>query len=726
MKNIVTAICFLLVNGIFSGLIAQKKLQNVKQEQCATMVRLEDKFKQNPGLKASFTRQLESFNRTMDARTSKQQGVDNTTGIARPEATYSIPVVFHIVMVDPSLVTDAQILAQLDVLNKDFGGVNADAANLPDVFKPLIGKSGIQFCLAQRTPDGEITTGIERTTTTKPSFSNADDGVKHAMLGGVDIWRGDKYYNIWVCALSNKLLGYGTFPNDQAPLEQGVVIEYRSLAGSTDRDYLNYNGGKTLTHETGHYFNLYHIWGDDNGECTGTDYVDDTPNQGNFTTGCYSGIKTDNCTTSGNGILYEDYMDYSNDQCLVLFTKLQVARMETALLTYRSSLTSSNACTPVELKSLDAQLKTIDAPTQRICTNSFSPVVTIRNRGLQTLNTLLIKTVIDNGTPVSYSWTGSLSSLASNAVTLSAVTITPGNHQIKIFVTSPNAGTDENNTNDTLTTAVQYYEPVASVTEGFEGNIFPPAGWDVVNPDHSITWQKITGVAKTGNASVIIRNSDYTNLFEKDYLRLPEVNLINVDSAFFSFQVAAAVASETSLAGNNWDTLEVLISKDCGLTYTSLYKKWDSTLITTYTNTLLSFVPASSEWRKDSIDLTPYINQGKIMLAFRNTTGNENNIYLDDISIRTININPNLKAAGFLVTPNPVKNSVAVQFYPNPSNLKSIQLYNLFGQKLAETNISSGAGLPLYTFNMSRYPAGAYIVRAVFTDKVIVKKIIKE
>ncbi|WP_301923123.1 M43 family zinc metalloprotease [Ferruginibacter sp.] len=723
MKNIVTAICFLLVNGIFSGLIAQKKLQNVKQEQCATMVRLEDKFKQNPGLKASFTRQLESFNRTLADKIQTQQRNAGSAGINSPATTYTIPIVFHIVLPNPTLVTDAQIIAQLDVLNKDYSGTNEDAANLPSYFHPIFGQSPIQFCLAQRTPTGEITNGIERITTTQTPFSPSNDGVKHTSTGGIDLWDGTKYFNVWITALSNNLLGYGTFPNDGFPLEQGAVVEYRSLPNGV---YNNYNQGKTLSHETGHYFNLYHIWGDDNGACTGTDYVDDTPNQADFTTGCYNGVRIDSCTSTGNGILYQNYMDYSYDQCMILFTKLQVVRMTNALLSYRSSLTSSNGCTPVELKTLDAQLKTIDAPTQRICTNSFSPVVTIRNMGLQTLNTLLIKTVIDNGTPVSYSWTGSLSSLASDVVTLSAVTITPGNHQIKIFVASPNAGTDENNTNDTLTTAVQYYEPVASVTEGFEGNIFPPAGWDVVNPDHSITWQKITGVAKTGNASVIIRNFDYTNLFEKDYLRLPEVNLINVDSAFFSFQVAAAVASETSLVGNNWDTLEVLISKDCGLTYTSLYKKWDSTLITTYTNTLISFVPASSEWRKDSIDLTPYINQGKIMLAFRNTTGNENNIYLDDISIRTININPNLKAAGFLVTPNPVKNSVAVQFYPNPSNLKSIQLYNLFGQKLAETNISSGAGLPLYTFNMSRYPAGAYIVRAVFTDKVIVKKIIKE
>ena len=182
--------------------------------------------------------------------------------------------------------------------------------------------------MAQRTPDGENTNGIDRFRTTKKSFSNDKDSVKHAALGGVDIWDGTKYFNVWICTLSNGLLGYGTFPNDGAPLGQGVVIDYRTLPGGS---FKNYNEGKTLTHESGHYFNLYHIWGDDGGACTGTDYVDDTPNQGNSTSNCPSGLKTDNCTTDGNGILYQDYMDYSFDPCLLLFTNGQVVRMESAL-----------------------------------------------------------------------------------------------------------------------------------------------------------------------------------------------------------------------------------------------------------------------------------------------------------------------------------------------------------------------------------------------------------
>ena len=723
MKKFAAFFLFLLVIIIPINLFAQKNMRIFKQQQCATMDRLEANFRKNPSLKNTFNQQLRVFNNITNKLAAKLQNFKNLSKENGNTATQTIPVVFHIVVADQSTVTDAQIRAQLDVLNKTFAGTNSDASGLPSYFKPIFGNSKIQFCLAQRTPNDEITDGIDRIATTKASFSHTDDGVKYTVSGGTEIWDGDRYFNIWVCALADNLLGYGTFPNDGKPNEQGVVIEYRSLPGGS---FGNYNGGKTLTHETGHYFNLIHIWGDDDGACTGTDYIDDTPNQSNFSSGCYTGIKTDNCTSDGNGILYQDYMDYSYDKCLLLFTNLQEVRMESALLNYRSSLTNSNGCTPVVLKPLDAQLKTILSPTQRICNSNISPEVTLRNMGLQTLTSVIISTVIDNGIPVTYNWSGSLVSLANIKVTIPNLDIAEGIHSLKIYVSSPNMGTDQNNKNDTLNTTVQYYKAMSTIKEGFEGNTFPPVAWDILNPDKTVTWKQITGIAKTGNASTIIDNFNNMNIGQSDYLRLPELNLIGIDSAYFSFQIAASAFTPFTTAGNNWDTLEVLLSQDCGISYTSLYKKWGAGLVTTTAENTKYFVPAASEWRQDSINLTSYINKGKIMLAFKNTTGNENNIYLDDINLRTQTINPNLKATGFLVTPNPAKNKITVQFYPNPVKLVSIQLYNLMGQKLSENPVVKGEGVALYNFNISNYPAGTYIVRAVYEDKVTTKKIIKE
>ncbi|MEO5682130.1 MAG: M43 family zinc metalloprotease [Chitinophagaceae bacterium] len=711
-------VCFIILSVIFAGIVYGQKNAKTIPEQCGTMQTLAVKLERNPQLKKQFEEERNRFNTVL------RHGADRlAAGQAQQNGNRSalvVPVVFHIVLTNPAVVTDAQIQAQLDTLNKDFAGLNGDSVNIPAYFKPFFGKSGIQFCLARQTPAGEPTSGIERITTAKTSFLNTDDGVKHVASGGADTWDPSGYYNIWVCVLSNGILGYGTFPGSSNDSEQGVAFDYRSLPGGS---YATYNGGKTLTHETGHFFNLYHTWGDDNGACTGTDYVDDTPNQANSSSTCTSGIKTDNCTSSGDGIMYQNYMDYTYDNCLVMFTNQQVARMESALIAYRPSLLSSIACQTPVLYNLDAQLRTINQPGQRICNNPFTPIINIRNRGTQTLTNLTVTTLVDNATVGTYTWTGSLAQLASTNITLNAITTVPGNHVLKIVLSQPNNNTDQNPVNDTLSISFQYYNPVNAVSESFEGSVFPPAGWDIVNPDNGISWQKVNGVAKTGSSSVMINNLNYSSVGQLDYLRLPDANLTGVDSAYFSFQVAAATFTDINTANNNWDTLEVLISTDCGNTYTSLYKKWGSTLVTRTAATTASFVPTAAEWRKDSINISNYIGAGKILLAFRNNTGFENNIYLDDINLRTVTINPNLKSRGFLVTPSPTTGLVTVQFYPQPADIRGIQIFNMNGQKIAET-ITNGQS-NYYQLNISHASAGAYVVRIVMGDKVLVKKIIK-
>ncbi|MCW3118621.1 MAG: hypothetical protein JWM28_2703, partial [Chitinophagaceae bacterium] len=583
--------------------------------------------------------------------------------------------------------------------------------------------SKINFCLAQRTPDDVPTTGIVRSVTTKTSFSNTDnESVKHAALGGVDAWDVDRYLNVWVCDMSNDLLGYGTFPDAGPSNEQGAVIDFACIPGGS---LTGYNGGKTLTHEIGHYFNLYHIWGDDNGACTGTDYVDDTPNQANSTSSCPTGVQTDACSTVAPGFLYEDYMDYTGDNCLVMFTVEQVARMEAALNLYRPSLLTSNGCVPVNLQNYDAQPRFINNPPQRICDAAFTPAVTIFNKGSVTLTSLTINATIDNGAVATTNWTGSLASLSSSVVTLTSMTMPVGNHILTVYTNNPNGTPDQNTSNDTLTTSIMYFPPVdPPLSESFEGPTFPPDGWDIVNEDKLLTWQKITGYAKTGNHSVYKDNIHDNLVGQRDYLRLPTINLGTADSAFISFQVAAAVYSDPATTGNPFDTLQVLVSKDCGQTYTSIYKKWGADLITRQGATTNEFFPTSNEWRKDSIDISAYLSQGNILLAFQNTTEYENNIFLDDINVRTVTVNPNLKMKGYLVTPNPTNGQVTIQFYPQPVDLKGIVIFSSLGQKVAETSIATGQANNYYTYDLSRDAPGVYIIRAFFTDRTITKKIV--
>lgn len=702
---------------LFPMLIQAQQTERVAKEQCGTMQRLELKLARNPKLKARFEQERLAFTNALKRSAFRLEGDSNS------KTAYTIPIVFHIVTANPNNISDATILAQLEVLNRAFSGTNADTTRIPSYFKPLFGKSAIQFCLAQRTPTGEGTSGIERTKTSQTSFSSDNDAVKHASTGGADSWDTKKYYNVWICPLSNNILGYSTFPNDSgASADQGVVIDYRSLPGGS---FTNYRMGKTLPHETGHYFNLYHIWGDDQGACTGTDYVDDTPNQADATKSCPSGIKYDACTPDSNGIMYQNYMDYTYDSCLVMFTRQQVVRMESALITYRSSLLTSNACTPPIIKNFDARLSSIDQPSQRLCSSSISPVVSIQNNGSQTLTSLDISTRIDSGTISTFKWTGSLAYLATATVNLNTINITPGTHTLNIYVANPNNNADEITTNDTISTSIQFYAPTTSVSESFEGNTFPPTGWDIVNPDNSITWKKVTGVSKTGSSSVMIENFNYNFIGAKDDLRLPTVSLQNADSAFLSFQVAAATYSAATSNTGVWDTLQVLVSTDCGQTYTSLYKKYGADLVTRPGSTTYAFVPNASEWRKDSIDLAGFLGQSNLLFSIRNTAGYENNIYLDDINVRSVFINPNLKRVGFLVTPNPTSGAIMVQFYPQPSSLRALQVYNISGQKLTEVNIQDGQANNSYNIDLTSFAPGTYILRAVFSDRVITRKILK-
>jgi len=698
---------------LFFALAAQNS--RVRIEKCGTMQHLEKKLQENAVLRARFEQKKIEFNRTVSSL--------RATNTARLSATIYIPVVFHIVMNDPSIISDVQIQAQLDTLNKDFFGANGDSTKIPSYFKPLFGRSSIQFCLAQRTPDGDASNGIERVITTRNNFS-FDDGVKHDYSGGAVSWNPSKYLNVWVCTLSDNLLGYSTMPQDGTPsADEGVVIEYRSLPGSS---FANFNDGKTLTHETGHYFNLYHIWGDDNGGCYGDDFVDDTPNQADHTSGCPSGVVTDNCNQTVNGVMYQNYMDYSNDPCLVMFTQGQVDRMETALSMYRSSLLSSNGCQPVILNNYDVQLRSVNQPSQRVCDAMFTPQVTIRNRGSQNLTSVQISTKIDNSPATTYQWTGSVSTYNTATINLNNLTTTSGTHTLTVYVSNPNSTVDQDRSNDTLQISFDYSAPVTAVSESFETAVFPPAGWDIINRDNSLTWQRITGIAKTGNASAMFNNFDYDHVGEIDDLRMPTMNIpAGTDSAFLSFQVAAAAFTVLNSPGNIWDTLEVLISKDCGKTYSSLYKKWGRTLVTDTLPASDQFFPTSNQWRKDSINLANYIGSNDLVVAFRNITGYENNIFLDDINLRTVVVNPNLKTQGFLITPNPTFGTIVVQFYPQANNLRAIQLFNDIGQKIAEVNVATSGALNYYSFDLGRHPKGMYTVRCVFTDRIITKKVIK-
>jgi hypothetical protein len=306
---------------------AKKQPTTPQRRQCGTMAVHQRLLEQYP----SFRQNLVDIERIVTRRMLSGMA-------ARSGAPTIIPVVVHVVYNSAvENISDTQINSQIAVLNKDYRATNTDRNKVPAVWRGLVTDVNIQFVLASKDPAGNPTTGITRTHTTRTSFSD-DNGVKSAASGGADAWPTDRYLNIWVCTFertaTGQLLGYAQFPGGP-PKTDGVVI-LNTAFGTKGSAAAPFNGGRTATHEIGHWLNLHHIWGDTS-HCEGTDFVDDTPNQQlpNFGKPHFPHVT---CGNGPSGDMFMNYMDYVDDDSMVMFSAGQAARMTATLDGPRSTI----------------------------------------------------------------------------------------------------------------------------------------------------------------------------------------------------------------------------------------------------------------------------------------------------------------------------------------------------------------------------------------------------
>jgi hypothetical protein len=231
--------------------------------------------------------------------------------------TINIPVYVHVIYnASAENISDEQIQSQMDQLNADFAATNADY-NPPAEFASVAsGNTGIQFTLVQTT----------RKFSTRTSWGTNDD-MKKSSQGGVDPITPSTHLNMWVCNIGGGILGYAQFPGG-SPTTDGVVMSPQFFGSNNYGSgyYLSapYDKGRTTTHEVGHYLNLRHIWGD--GRCNADDFVDDTPIAGSPNYGCPS-PGTNSCRNKAGNDMFMNYMDYTNDDCMYMFSAGQKDRM---------------------------------------------------------------------------------------------------------------------------------------------------------------------------------------------------------------------------------------------------------------------------------------------------------------------------------------------------------------------------------------------------------------
>lgn len=297
---------------------------------CGTVEYMESLYKQDP----AYRQKMIDLEKYVEKYTKEHSTKDGDVTVI------TIPVVVHVVWNLPvQNISDDQILSQIDVLNKDFRRLNADTNLTPAPWKSLGADCQIEFRMARRDPSGNPTLGITRTQTSITEFGQST-ALKFTSQGGHDAWDRDKYLNLWVCNLGSQLLGYATFPGGNASID-GVAIGYNYF-GTVGTLSAPYNKGRTATHEIGHWLWLYHIWGDDNGSCSGSDLIGDTPNQASEFYGCPSYPTTDACSPSAPGVMFMNYMDYTDDACMNLFTQGQLVRINSAINGPRLPIQSSN------------------------------------------------------------------------------------------------------------------------------------------------------------------------------------------------------------------------------------------------------------------------------------------------------------------------------------------------------------------------------------------------
>ncbi|MDA8772045.1 M43 family zinc metalloprotease [Flavobacteriales bacterium] len=307
------------------------------QRNCGSMDVLELQLEEDP--KRAFM---------MDQIETHLLNIENT-GVREVNGVVNIPVVVHVIYNNSTEnISDAQVLSQINVLNEDFRRTNPDA---DDTWSQAT-DSEIEFCMATSDPLGNATSGIVRTSTSVSAFGT-NDQMKFASSGGADAWPASDYLNIWVCDISGGILGYAQFPGGSATTD-GIVIDYQYF-GTIGTASAPFDLGRTATHEVGHWLNLRHIWGD--GGCNVDDFVSDTPASNSANYGCALGN-----SACGSVDMVQNYMDYSDDACMNLFTLGQRNRMRALFESggYRSSLLNSSACGDVVAPTCDDGLQNGD------------------------------------------------------------------------------------------------------------------------------------------------------------------------------------------------------------------------------------------------------------------------------------------------------------------------------------------------------------------------------
>ncbi|MBI4947626.1 MAG: T9SS type A sorting domain-containing protein [Bacteroidetes bacterium] len=343
---------------------------------------------------------------------------------------------------------------------------------------------------------------------------------------------------------------------------------------------------------------------------------------------------------------------------------------------------------------IDVGIIGITTPSGNICNVNafnFQPVAVLKNFGPDTLVSCEINFSIDYNSWQTYNWNGSLLPNQTINVTLTYMNASSGNHLFTCYSNNPNGENDLNAGNDNNVS--NFFSPYdLQMSENFDGAIFPPIGWQIINYDNDITWDTIYTDTVSKN-SLYMDNFHYNNSSkgQVDEIISPPVVLGSFPYCMFNF--SNKKFTDPALNPVYEDTLELFISIDCGSTWSSIWKKYGSQLVTAsppFDTT--EFIPKSYDWSNDLIGFPLNQWQGKSSLfKFRHTTDCENNLYIDNFEITFwFGINESRLNSSVQLYPNPFNTTAEVNILnQNLSNKYFIKLFDILGQEVFKETVYS-------------------------------------
>lgn len=672
-------------------------------KKCGTDEMNQKLFVQYPGL------QQES---ELKQQQAWEEGKRNLESNRSASTVYIIPVVFHVIHdFGSENISDAQILDQMAILNRDFRKQNADTAQIVAPFDSLAADCEIEFRLAQIDPSGNCTNGIERIASMETYVG--DNGSK------LNQWPREKYLNVWVVKYIDGAAGYSTFPSmvdDFLFYLDGIVIlhDYVGSIGAS-----NVTNSRALTHEVGHWLSLHHVWGDTQcGTVCGDDGILDTPESKGWCLNCDL-VNNDICVTGVNENV-QNYMEYS--YCSRMFTFGQRDAMQYTLnssvadrnkLWTSANLAATGCLNPPLTCAPHAEF---DANNRMICEG-----------GSVTLTDLSWS---NDATAWNWTLSGPATYTSANQNPLFTGLNTPGWYDVTLIATNA-AGSDTLTRTNYLYVSSDNATFTETYSEGFETqNVFYLGYVSNNRYGNGSYFHQSNWASHSGQGAALLNNYGNTLAGDVDELITPSYYLDNVANLQLQFSYAYATAALSS--DLNTQELKVYSSIDCGQTWTVRWTRTGSSLVTGGYDPNFYIPSNASHWQTITINLPSGVAAPNVRFKFEFTSpedGTGNNLYIDDINIlgSNVGVQENTEEAAFKVYPNPGDGNSTIAYTLDKQSTVSAELYDVSG-RLVRTiyNGEQAAGSYTLAVNNETNPRapGTYMIQMQIGDKVFTQKYI--